>query len=443
MNYTSSRVKARWSRFNRMKPSKECIDLIKQFEGYHKRLDNGSAAAYLDPVNIPTIGWGTIRYPDGKEVRLGDVRTEAQCTEYLMHEVGGKAAAVEKLVKAPLTQSMFDALVSFAYNVGVGAFQDSTLLRMLNAGNYEAAGQQLLVWNKGGGRVLPGLVRRRDAEMALFFKDGRTPNSAPPQKMWPIVAKVGTYLKKEVLPADQLDKNEKVSVPVGQSYQVVWQSKEADGHIKVSLAYGAGNWFVFAKHWSGLQANAPAPNPAPEQSGRKVLDVPYYSQRDNKTQGSDDWTRTCFSSSCAMLAKFLKPNSITGDDDYISKRRKFGDSTDPSAQVKCLNSLGIKARFVQNLNNTSLKAQIDRGRPVPCGILHKGPAAAPTGGGHWLIVIGYDETGFIVHDPWGEIDHASGTYISTNGKSLHYSYRLFDSRWTVYGASDGWAIVVD
>jgi hypothetical protein len=301
----------------------------------------------------------------------------------------------------------------------------------------------LLVWNKAGGKVLPGLVRRRDAEMALFFRDGKAPKGAAPTETWRITAKVGTYLKKEAEPSAELSKDEKVAVPVGQAYDVVWQGKEAGGHVKVSLAYGAGNWFVYAPHWSGLQANAPEPNPAPQQPGRVVLDVPYYSQRDNVTSGNDNWTRTCFSSSCAMLAKYLEPNSITGDDDYIKKRQKFGDSTDPNAQVACLRSLGIPARYVQNLNNANLIQQIDRNKPVPVGILHKGPASAPTGGGHWIIVIGYDDTGFIVHDPWGEIDNATGNYVSTNGKSLHYSYKLFDARWTVYGSSDGWAVVVD
>lgn len=426
-----------------MKPSKDCLDIIKSFEGYHKQLSDGSAAAYLDPVNIPTIGWGTILYPNGKSVRLGDVRTEDQCTEYLMHEVSSKAAAIERLVKVPLTQSMFDALTSFTYNVGAGAFSESTLLRMLNAGNYEAAGQQLLVWNKGGDRVLPGLVRRRDAERALFFKDGKTPKGAPITKMTKIIAKVGTYLKKEAIPAAELDKNEKVNVPVGQTYEIVWQSKESDGHVKISLAHGGGNWFVYTHHWSGLEQSEPAHNLSPSKPGSKVLNVPYYSQRDNATQGNDNWTRTCFSSSCAMLASYVKPGCIKSDDDYITKRRKFGDSTNPTAQIACLNSLGIKARYVQNLNNGDLIKQIDRGKPVPVGILHHGPASAPTGGGHWLIVIGYDESGFIVHDPWGEINNASGTYPSTNGKSLHYSYKLFDTRWTVYGASDGWAVLVD
>ena len=144
-----------------------------------------------------------------------------------------------------------------------------------------------------------------------------------------------------------------------------------------------------------------------------------------------------------MLANYVKPGCVKGDDDYIKRRQRFGDSTDASAQVKCLNSLGIKARFVQNFNNKKLIEQLDRGKPVPVGILHKGPASGPTGGGHWIIVIGYDDKGFFVHDPWGEINHATGQYINANGKSLHYSYKLFDSRWTVYGDSDGWAIVVD
>jgi hypothetical protein len=136
---------------------------------------------------------------------------------------------------------------------------------------------------------------------------------------------------------------------------------------------------------------------------------------------------------------------VAGDDAYIQKRQPFGDSTDGGAQVKCLQSLGINARFTQSGNNDTIKKQIDRGIPVPVGILHHGPASAPSGGGHWICVIGYDDAkrGFIVHDPWGEIDNATGTYPDTNGASKLYSYKLFDSRWTVSGTSDGWAVLVD
>lgn len=169
------------------------------------------------------------------------------------------------------------------------------------------------------------------------------------------------------------------------------------------------------------------------------LNVPYFSQRDNYR---DSW-RTCFSSSCAMLLKHVKPDAIRGDDDYIRRVFRNGDTTNSWVQTTTLKQYGLKARFVQNLNNEVLKAQIDRGFPVPVGILHKGTSWNPAGGGHWITVIGYDETGWIVHDPWGEIDHRSGTYISTNGEALHYSYNLLDSRWTVAGTSDGWAILVD
>ena len=144
-----------------------------------------------------------------------------------------------------------------------------------------------------------------------------------------------------------------------------------------------------------------------------------------------------------MLAMTVKPGCVANDDAYIQKRQPFGDSTDGGAQVACLKSLGINARFTQSGNNDTIKKQLDRGIPVPVGILHHGPASAPSGGGHWICVIGYDATGFIVHDPWGEIDNASGTYPSEDGASKHYSYKLFDSRWTVAGNSDGWAVLVD
>jgi GH24 family phage-related lysozyme (muramidase) len=423
-----------------MKPSKDCIDLVKSFEGYHRELSDGSAAAYLDPVLIPTIGWGTIQYPDGKKVVMGDIRTRKQCEQYLQHEIDGKSAAVDKLVTVDITQSMFDALVSFAYNVGVGAIGDSTLLRLLNAKDYEGAAAQFPRWVKAGGKTLPGLVRRRDAEQALFKKDGLHLSDEPAPKRVRITANAGTFLKKAPVPSSELSKDEKRFVPIGVSYDIVWHSKEADGHIKVSLAYGAGNWYIFAKHWDGIEKQKP---PAPVKTDGVVLSTPYYSQRDNITQGSDNWTRTCFSSSCAMLAQTVKPGCIKGDDDYITKRRPYGDSTDANAQIKCLKSLGINARFVTNGTNDLIRKQIDRGIPVPCGILHKGPASAPSGGGHWICVVGYDADGFIVNDPWGEIRHSDGVYVSQKGEHVHYSYRLFDTRWTVTSSNDGWCVVVD
>ena len=168
-----------------------------------------------------------------------------------------------------------------------------------------------------------------------------------------------------------------------------------------------------------------------------VLNVPYFSQRDNYRDAS----RTCFSSSCAMLCKFLKPTSINGDDDYIKYVFSIGDSTDASVQVQTLKHFGVSARFATNLSFSTLDSLLSQGIPVPVGILHHGPSSAPSGGGHYIIVIGKEGDKYIVNDPWGEIDHATGTYPSTNGNRLKYSKNLLKARWTVEGDGSGWGIV--
>jgi hypothetical protein len=179
-----------------------------------------------------------------------------------------------------------------------------------------------------------------------------------------------------------------------------------------------------------------------------VLDVPYFSQRDNYPSGDDTASRTCFSSSCAMAAKFLNPKSITGDDDYIKKRQKYGDTTDASAQIACLDSLGLNARFATNGNFVTLDTLLSKGFPIPIGILHHGPAGSPSGGGHWIIVIGKEVDSkapggawYIVNDPWGEIDNATGTYPSTDGAKLKYSKKMLSQRWTVEGTESGWCVI--
>jgi hypothetical protein len=169
----------------------------------------------------------------------------------------------------------------------------------------------------------------------------------------------------------------------------------------------------------------------------EVLNVPYYSQRDNYRDAS----RTCFSSSCAMLCKSLKPNSIKGDDDYIKYVFSIGDTTDAAIQVQTLKHFGVASRFATNGTFNLLDSQLSQGIPVPIGILHHGPASAPSGGGHWICVIGKDGDSYVVNDPWGEIDHATGTYISTNGARLKYSKNLLKARWTVEGDGSGWCVV--
>lgn len=149
--------------------SQNCLDLIKKWEGFR-------ANAYLDPVGIPTIGYGTIRYPNGQKVQIGDIISEPEAEALMKLECDEFAETVNKAVTPALNQNQFDALVSFCYNVGAGAFQESTLLKKLNAKDYTEAAAQFLVWNKGtiNGQkvVIDGLTNRRKDEKALFEKTG-------------------------------------------------------------------------------------------------------------------------------------------------------------------------------------------------------------------------------------------------------------------------------
>jgi lysozyme len=129
------------------------IDLIKRFEGC--RLE-----AYLCPASIWTIGWG-----HATGVLSGMKITQEQAEAYLKSDI----EPIERLLNEldiPFTQNQFDALTSFIYNVGAGAFKASTLLKKLRAGEY--AGDEFLRWTKAGGKELPGLVERRKAEKSLF-----------------------------------------------------------------------------------------------------------------------------------------------------------------------------------------------------------------------------------------------------------------------------------
>jgi lysozyme len=112
-----------------------------------------------------TIGYGTTA-----GVRSGQHCTEAQAEAFLRADLAKFEATVNKSLRVMVTQEQFDALVAFTYNVGGGAFAGSTLLRQINAGNFHLARENFMKWTKGGGRVLPGLVRRRSAEADLFEK---------------------------------------------------------------------------------------------------------------------------------------------------------------------------------------------------------------------------------------------------------------------------------
>ena len=139
-----------------MKVSDAGLQLIKDSEGF-------SSVAYRDAVGVWTVGYG---HTGG--VQKGDTLTPDQADETLRQDAATAEQAVSRLVKVPLTQGQFDALVSFTFNLGAGALEGSTLLRLLNAGDYEGASSQFGRWIHAGSAVLPGLVARREKERELF-----------------------------------------------------------------------------------------------------------------------------------------------------------------------------------------------------------------------------------------------------------------------------------
>jgi len=146
-----------------MQISQNGLNLIQHFEGLR-------LASYQDSVGVWTIGYGTTCYPDGRPVHKNETCTVEQAGAYLLSDVAKFVAGVNKYVKVPLNQNQFDALVSFAYNLGLGSLYSSTLLKKLNAKDYAAAADQFLRWNKAGGKILTGLTLRRQSERNLFLQ---------------------------------------------------------------------------------------------------------------------------------------------------------------------------------------------------------------------------------------------------------------------------------
>jgi hypothetical protein len=176
----------------------------------------------------------------------------------------------------------------------------------------------------------------------------------------------------------------------------------------------------------------------PTKASSVLLKVPYEAQNDNK---SGTGYRECFSSSCAMIAKFY--GKVKSDDEYNLIRAKFGDTTDSQSQLATLRSLGLQARFATNCAPGLLELELRAGRPVAVGWLHKGPAQSPSGGGHWSVVIGFTAEHWILNDPNGEADLVNGGYVkNTGGAGIKYSKERFNRRWMPDGASTGWALLV-
>lgn len=349
------------------------VQLIAEFEGF---VDH----AYPDPASGGepwTIGYGFTSL-DGRPVRPDDRLDQAQA-EALLHQ-GVQACAAHLAGRIPcwgeMAPDMWCALISFAWNLGQDFYGDEddfgTISRVLRQRDWAAVPQALCLYINPGSSVSAGLLRRRQAEGALWERGLAQLSRA--------------HAGSSTAPAD--------------------------------AAAAAG---------SGPQARGAHPNP---------LVVPWFDQL--SMDDGQGW-RDCFSASSAMLAAYW--HRISNEDAYNQLRQRFGDSTSAEAQLDALRQLGLQADFRTDGTEADLQREIDAGRPVAVGWLHHGPSSDPSGGGHWTVVIGYDDTGVIMNDPYGNCDLVNGGYPSNHdGAGLHYSYRNWLPRWRV-GGSGGWMLL--
>lgn len=147
-----------------MKIDKKGLDVIREFEGL-------KLSPYLCSAKVPTIGYGNTFYENGTKVKMTDPPITRQRADALLILIADRFSdQVEDLIKKPVTQNQFNALVSFAFNIGVAGLGRSTLLRLVNNNPNDAnISKEFLKWNKAGGRVVAGLTNRRIKESALYF----------------------------------------------------------------------------------------------------------------------------------------------------------------------------------------------------------------------------------------------------------------------------------
>ena len=347
-----------WSQAGKQHDYAPAVKLIKQFEGCHLE-------AYADPLHgwgIPTIGFGTTRYPDGRAVKRGDKINVIEAEDLLDDEIAKIAKHLSTVIPhwSGMLVTQQSALISFAYNLGANFYGKAgfeTITAKLRDKAWANVPAALQLYRNPGTSAEAGLLRRRTAEAAL---------------------------------------------------------------------------------WTQNATKSPAQTAPTSPTATSVkLKVPYEYQLDNGATGY----RECFSSSCAMVARYW--NKIAGDYEYNRIRRQFGDTTDPQAQLRTLKTLGLRATFEMEGTPAILENLLRSGLPTPVGWLHRGPVTSPSGGGHWTVVSGFTPTHFIHQDPNGEANTQNGGYLNSNkGANVAYSRSNWLRRWLVDGPASGWYMKV-
>ena len=412
----------------------EGMALIKEFEGLE-------LSAYPDP------GTGgepyTIGYGHTGGVSLGDRISLEEAELYLADDLWLFEGCVEDICPG-LNHWEFSALVSFAYNVGCSALGGSTLARRLKAGEDPqiVLPEELPRWNKGGNGPLPGLTRRRAAEIKLAQTPPGRPTLVEPKGEARSTPQAPSGAAQVCLEdffkyySEQPHQIRGISVLEAELLEIAPELLESDAY--------------WVKEYRQQNEPVLGQELRPKKSGIIKLPVTYQCQVDSEFMGGKDALRMCFSSSCAMLLDYIDPDALRGhgqvDDYYLEKLNQLGyDSTDAAGQIATLKHFGLDATFRTNGTLQSLKRLLAEDIPIPCGILHYGPPNSPHGGGHWMTIVGIDENAgqLIAHDPYGLLDNdGAGGYLATDcqsGRFVRYNISNWLARWEIVGG-DGWFV---
>ena len=302
------------------------------------------------------------------------------------------------------------------------------LVQITHGYNYRKLGQAI-----GLGSKLyddPSLALDKDISVKLLFK-GMTDGLYRPGHKLSVyfnTSKEDWYGAREMINADK-------------HYKPQWTNGKSLGQL---IADHGKDFHRCCKASANTLLLAPVrPKPVGSTGAPKKLAVRYFSQRNNASEAD----RTCNTTSCWMGALYMRPElwDQCGEDAnsdfnyYLPIVNKYGKTTDHTVQTKALAELGIKSRWHTNLTLDDVKKEIDQERPVVLGVLHHGPASSPTGFGHIILAVGYDDTGMIIHDPNGDMDLVHGGYPSSaDGAYRHYSYKNLQPRFEVGGSGNGW-----
>lgn len=419
----------------------DAIALIQEFEGCHayKPADR-LIHAYPDPLSggVPwTIGWGTTVYPDGQRVSPSDAITREQADAYLLDFL--ERSTWEPISRTiphwqEMNAAMRSALCSFAYNLGAGFYGAegfATISRCLREKLWNEVPAALLLYVNPGSNVEAGLRRRRGVEGSLWSRGlaelvGAVAPTASPRL---IEAITGTFLKRQKLDSSQLAPQELVPVETGRQWKIEALLEREGNSQQVRLAYGAGEWWIYAPHWRELDpqqlteaststAAAGASVPPPPAVEPRDLKVPYHSQLNNIQNPYGSCNVTCVAMCLHHLGMDPKPAGEQLEDVLYRRLESKGRSRHNPYDLKALidSYSGYKDIFRENGGFAAIRSSIDAGNPV---IVH----GYFTPSGHIIVIRGYDANGFIVNDPYGEW-FSSGYDTSRSGAGLHYSYAL-------------------